>query len=108
MNGNTLNQMIYQLNTTHMKCLQTLEEYAYYITRCLKEKFNINEIVRVTFENPKGMHEAIIYPKSSVIQEQGIKNPMFFFAYVLNIHEDGIHLIFTEDYEEFERMRKKL
>ena len=104
-NGEFLNQALHQVTQVHLECLHELEQYCYYIARCLGKNFNMNEIVRVQFENPKGMTEAIVYPKSSVVDGQGIVNPMFCFGYCLKITEQGIQLQFTEDYNEFQQKK---
>ena len=102
-NGNFLNQALHKVNTAHMECLHELEQYVYYIARCLGKNFNMNEIVRVQFENPKGISEAVVYPKSSVIDGKGIVNPLFFYAYSLEMTKEGIILWFTEDYKKFQK-----
>ena len=102
-NGNFLNQALHKLNKVHMECLHELEQYAYYITRCIGKDFNMNDIIRVQFENPKGIAEAIVYPRTSVINGQGIVNPLFFKAYSLTITKEGIQIWFTENPNEFQK-----
>lgn len=101
-NGEILNQALNKVNTVHMQCLHELEVYAYYIARCLQEKFNLKDIVLVSFDEPKGIRQAVVYPKSSVINGEGVVNPLFFFGYKLTIEKDGIHLLFSEEIEKIQ------
>jgi hypothetical protein len=60
------------------------------------------------FKDTDGMAQAVVYPKSSIVEGEGVVNPMFFYGYCLDIKEDGMHLFFTEDFEELDAMVKSV
>lgn len=101
-NGEILNQALYTVNKVHMECLNELEHYIHYIMRCLGQNFDYDKLVSVHYENPNGISQAVVYPRESVISGQGVVNPMFFYAYALEISEEGIQLWFTEDHKKFQ------
>ena len=101
-NGNFLNQALYKVNEIHMECLSELEHYIHYIMRCLGQNFDYDRLVSVHYENRNGISQAVVYPKESIIEGQGVVNPMFFYAYALEITEEGIQLWFTEDHKKFQ------
>ena len=108
--GNQLNYMLKQVNTVHMQCLRELELYIYYIIRCLGNNFDYDKLVNVLIDTDhnNGIAQCVVYPKECVVAGEGIINPPFFYGYTFGIMEDGIHLAFTENVNEFEKMRKKL
>ena len=101
--GHFLNQALNKLNKAHLECLHELEKYTYYMAQSMGKNFDLKKIVRVTYENPHGISEAVVYPKESVIDGEGVVNPLFFYAYSFEIKEDGIQIWFTEDYKEFQK-----
>ena len=101
-NGEFLNQALHKVNNVHMECLGELEHYIHYIMRCLGQNFDYDRLVSVQYENRNGISQAVVYPKESIIEGQGVVNPMFFYAYALELTEEGIKLWFTEDHKKFQ------
>lgn len=93
------------IDNLYCKSIHELELYAYYILRCLY-RCNIHiqpsDLTMVTQERDNGsIAQAVVYPKESVVDGEGIVNPMFFYGFKWDYTEDwNIKVTFTEDPEE--------
>ena len=93
------------IDKLYLKSIRELELYAYYILRCLY-RCNIHirpsDLTLITQERENGtIAQAVVYPKESVIDGEGIVNPMFFYGFKWDYTEDlNIKVTFTENPEE--------
>lgn len=93
------------IDELYCKSLHELELYAYYILRCLY-RCNIHitpsDLTLITQERENGrIAQAVVYPRESVVDGEGIVNPMFFYGFKWDYTEDlNIEVTFTENPEE--------
>lgn len=91
---------------THL--ISRLGEYAEYIQIKLGDKFDINDLVTVTYDKVNGMAQAVVYPKASVVDGEGVVNPMFFCGYyVYQIEDYKLEIKFSTNPQEYQEMLKK-
>lgn len=109
MNASDITIKMPNIEKTYWKALKELENYARYMLRCL-HRVGIHptpsEITHVTFERNNGqIAEAIVYPISSVVDGQGVVNPMFFYGFKMDynfkdLDHISIDVIFCENFED--------
>ena len=93
------------IDQLYCKSIHELELYAYYILRCL-HRCNIHirpsDLTLITQERNNGsIAQAVVYPRESVVDGEGIVNPMFCYGFKWDYTEDlNIKVTFTEDYRE--------
>ena len=83
------------LNEMILKCLHEMEQYIYYVLRCL---YRCGIPVRPYYDDfihiIQDDAHAIAYPRSSIVDGVGVVNPLFFFGF--KIMDTG-EVIFSED-----------
>lgn len=85
------------LNEMILKCFYEMEQYLYYVLRCL---YRCGIQVRPYYDDfvhvmqDEGIVHAVVYPKSSIRDGYGVVNPLFFFG--VKITDNG-DVIFSEE-----------
>lgn len=101
---------IKSINQDYPKLLQELEQYTYYILRCL-HRVGIHprpvDFALLTIERTNGnIAEILVYPTTS-IKENKIETPMFLYGFKADYDftnlETPIQITFSENYEELKQ-----
>lgn len=96
------------IDKLYLKSIKELELYAYYILRCLY-RCNIHiqpsDLTLITQKRDIGsIAQAVVYPRESVVDGEGVVNPMFFYGFKWDYTGDSnIKVTFTEDYKELSK-----
>lgn len=89
----------------YTKLISELEKYAEHIVECLGDDFNQEDLIRVGYTEIDGLAEAIVYPRTSIVDGEGIVNPMFFYGYYVYLTENyNVKIKFTQNHQEFQEM----
>ena len=104
-----MQKYIQDIQGQYFLLLQELEQYGYYILRCL-HRCGIHpqptDFTHITFLRHNGqIAEAVCYPATAINQTlQTIDNPMFFYGFKADYDftnlEYPIRITFSENYEE--------
>jgi len=101
-----------KFNKLYFKALKELEQYCQYCLRCLHRAgihATPTDFVLLTGKRKNGnIYEALVYPKTAVVDGVGIVNPMFFYGFKFDydftdLSKSLFKVTFSENWEELEK-----